>query len=198
MATNEILTKKKEQRKSQIALRSAIDASRRAAGADAVARRVAALLRAHPECRIVSGFLKIGDEIDPQPSLDAALALGCRLCLPVMVGKGQPLIFRAWTPGDELLEKQWGIREPGPSAEPLDPDVLLVPMLSFDVRGGRLGYGGGFFDRTIAAARARRSLMAVGVCFDEQRVDSVPRLDYDERLDWVLTPSATIDCRTAG
>ena len=97
-----------------------------------------------------------------------------------------------------MVERQWGITEPAESAEVLEPDVLLMPLLAFDDAGGRLGYGGGYYDRTLAGLRARRAVLAVGLAFDMQRVDSVPCLDYDEPLDWVLTPSRAIDCRPAG
>jgi 5-formyltetrahydrofolate cyclo-ligase len=76
----------------------------------------------------------------------------------------------------------------------LEPDILLVPLLAFDAAGWRLGYGGGFYDRTLKGLRARKSVVAIGIAFDEQQVDAVPHLDYDERIDWVLTPSGPILC----
>jgi 5-formyltetrahydrofolate cyclo-ligase len=76
----------------------------------------------------------------------------------------------------------------------LEPDILLVPLLAFDGRGRRLGYGGGFYDRTLAGLRARKPIAAVGLAYDEQRIDEVPHLDYDEMLDWVLTPSGPMRC----
>ena len=109
-----------------------------------------------------------------------------------MQGKGLPLVFRAWKPGDPLNAGVWGIQEPLPSAPALDPDILLVPLLAFDTRGYRLGYGGGFYDRTLAGFRMRKRVVAIGVAFDEQRIDAVPHTDYDQRLDWVLTPSGPI------
>ena len=167
----------------------------RAAAAAAVAERVGTLLGARPGLCVVSGFLPIGDEFDTRPALDLAQRLGHRVCLPVMVDRNQPLLFRAWQPGDPLIERQWGIREPVALAEALVPDVLLMPLLAFDETGGRLGYGGGYFDRTLAGLRARGGVLAVGLAFDMQRVDLVPCLDYDERLDVVLTPTRSIDCR---
>jgi 5-formyltetrahydrofolate cyclo-ligase len=140
----------------------------------------------------VSGFSAIGDEIDPLPLLAKLTLGGHRACLPVMQGKAAPLLFRSWKPGDLLRATVWGIREPLPSAESMEPDVLLVPLLVFDKRGYRLGYGGGFYDRTIAGLRARKTVIAIGVAFDEQRIDAVPHTDHDQRLDWVLTPSGPI------
>jgi len=106
----------------------------------------------------------------------------------------RPLILRAWAPGDELAETTWGIREPLASSPEVFPDVVLVPLLVFDAAGYRLGYGGGFYDRTLASLRRRKPMIAVGLAYDEQRIDAVPHCDYDERLDWVLTPSGPLRC----
>jgi 5-formyltetrahydrofolate cyclo-ligase len=89
----------------------------------------------------------------------------------------------------------WGIPEPKADKPVLEPNVLLVPLLAFDARGGRLGYGGGFYDRTLAGLRAKKPIVAIGLAYDEQQVDAVPHLDYDQRLDWVLTPSGPIRCQ---
>lgn len=144
----------------------------------------------------VSGFLPIGEELDPAPLMLRLAGEGYRLCLPVMEAKGKPLLFRAWTPGDVLEEVMWGIREPLPSAPLVDPDVLLSPLLAFDQQGYRLGYGGGFYDRTLARLRSIKPLVAIGLALDEQKVDAVPHADYDERVDWVLTPSGPLRCGT--
>jgi 5-formyltetrahydrofolate cyclo-ligase len=143
---------------------------------------------------VVSGFLAIGEEIDPAPLMLRLLAEGYGLCLPVMEAKGKPLIFRTWKPGDPLAETMWGIREPLPEAPAVDPDVILGPLLAFDNAGYRLGYGGGFYDRTLARLRALKPIVSIGIAFDEQRVDAVPHVDYDERLDWVLTPTGPLKC----
>jgi 5-formyltetrahydrofolate cyclo-ligase len=142
----------------------------------------------------VSGFSAIGDEISPLPLLVRLAGEGHRLCLPVMPGKGLPLSFRAWTPGDATTAAVWGIHEPLLSAPVLDPDVLLIPLLAFDDRGNRLGYGGGFYDRTIAQLRALKPVVTIGLAFDEQRVVAVPHGDHDEGLEWVLTPTGPVRC----
>jgi 5-formyltetrahydrofolate cyclo-ligase len=144
---------------------------------------------------IVSGFSAIRDEIDAGALLQRLAGEGFRLALPVMQGKGKPLLFRAWAPGDEMGRATWGIAEPLPSRPVLEPDVVLVPLLAFDTQGYRLGYGGGFYDRTLASLRARKSIIAVGIGYDELRIDAVPHLDYDQRLDWVLTPSGPLRCQ---
>ena len=135
---------------------------------------------------VISAYLAIGDEIDPLAVLDPSQG---SLCLPVMIAKGQPLQFRRWSPGAPLVARMWGIREPDAAAETVTPDTLLVPLLAFDRTGTRLGYGGGFFDRTLAALRASGPVTAIGLAFDAQQVDSVPQADYDEPLDYVVTPT---------
>jgi 5-formyltetrahydrofolate cyclo-ligase len=142
----------------------------------------------------VSGFLPIGEELDPTPLMQRLAGSGFNLCLPVMEAKGKPLLFRGWSPGDPLDEVTWGIREPRASAPVVEPDVLLSPLLAVDRNGYRLGYGGGFYDRTLARLRSFKPVVAIGLAFDEQMVDAVPHADYDERLDWVLTPSGPLRC----
>lgn len=143
---------------------------------------------------VVSGFLAIGEEIDPTPLLKRLICEGYTAALPVMEGKGKPLVFRAWAPGDPLAEVTWGIREPLSSAPIVEPDIILGPLLAYDQSGYRLGYGGGFYDRTLARLRSLKPVVSIGLAYDEQRVDAVPHLDYDERLDWVLTPGGALRC----
>jgi 5-formyltetrahydrofolate cyclo-ligase len=163
--------------------------------AEAVAAHGLAFLQPEPAA-VVSGFASLPDEFRLWPLLRALSDQGSRLALPVMQGKGRPLIFRNWSPGDAMDSGVWGIAEPKADKAVLEPDILLVPLLAFDAGGWRLGYGGGFYDRTLKGLRARKSVVAVGIAFDEQRVDAVPHLDYDERLDWALTPSGPIRCQT--
>ena len=143
---------------------------------------------------VVSGFAAIRDEIDPAPLMRWLLAEGFRLALPVMQGKGKPLLMRAWTPGDAMAPAAWGIAEPLADKPVLEPDVVLVPLLAFDVRGYRLGYGGGFYDRTLQRLRKLKPVVAVGLAYDEQIVDAVPVESYDQKLDWVLTPTGPLHC----
>ncbi len=145
--------------------------------------------------RKVSAFLPIGEELNPSPLMNRLRRDGHELALPVMVGKGLPLIFRSWAPGDPLVTVVWGIREPAATATEVTPDIVLLPLLAFDRSGQRLGYGGGFYDRTLHALRRAGPVMAIGLAFVEQEVDAVPHLDYDEPLDWVLTPEGPIRCR---
>jgi 5-formyltetrahydrofolate cyclo-ligase len=184
---------KKEMRRQAKAARKEAFARLGAGASEAIARHgIAFAGRSAPA--IVSGFLAIGDEIDPTPLIERLICEGYRICLPVMEGKGKPLVFRAWSPGDPLAETTWGIREPLPEADVLDPDIVLGPLLAFDAEGYRLGYGGGFYDRTLARLRALKPIVSIGIAFDEQRVDAVPHVDYDERLDWILTPTGPLKC----
>lgn len=184
--------KKDLRRRSKAARRAAFEC-RGATASEEIARHGIGFAE-RPAPAVVSGFLAIGEEIDPMPLMQRLLGEGYRLCLPVMEGKGKPLVFRAWAPGEPLAETMWGIREPLPEAETLDPDVVLGPLLAFDALGYRLGYGGGFYDRTLARLRALKPIVSIGIAFDEQRVDAVPHVDYDERLDWILTPSGPLKC----
>ena len=137
---------------------------------------------------VLSAYLPVRTELDVTPILRHAHALGSATCLPVVSGRGRPLVFRRWAPGDALVDGTFRIAVPPEDAEVLEPDILLVPMLAFDDEGFRLGYGGGFYDRTLARRRALApGTLAVGVAYAGQRVDRLPRNAGDERLDWILT-----------
>ena len=141
----------------------------------------------------VSGYWPLGDEIDPRPVLEALHERGHPIGLPAMPGSAQPLTFRAWQPGAELHDGGFGTRVPPESAPVIVPRVLLVPMLAFDRAGYRLGYGGGFYDRTLAQLRADQAdTLAVGVAYQAQEVDRVPRDRYDQRLDMILTEQGSV------
>ncbi len=192
--TSDILEAKKALRARIKAWRAGLSAEVQAQAADAVAKQGLDFLEPRPKGSVVSGFAPLADEFRVWPLLRRLNGEGFRLALPVMQGKGQPLVFRAWTPGDAMDSGVWGIAEPRADKAALEPDILIVPLLAFDRRGWRLGYGGGFYDRTLKGLRARKAVVAVGLAHDEQEVDAVPHLDYDQRLDWVLTPSGPIRC----
>ena len=184
---------KREERARALARRAEAYVRHRDTAGEALARHGLSFLPVPTDC-LVSGFSAIRDEIDPAPLLLRLAEEGHRLALPVLQGKGRPLCFRSWAPGDPMAEGQWGIAEPLPSQQEVFPDVVLVPLLAFDAEGYRLGYGGGFYDRSLAGLRSRKPVIAVGIGYDEQRIDAVPHLDYDQRLDWVLTPSGPLRC----
>lgn len=143
---------------------------------------------------IVSGFIPYKSEIDTVPLLARLSREGWRTCLPVVIGADQPLLFRAWMPGEPLVPGVWDIPIPPETAAEVLPDVLLVPMLAFDRQGYRLGYGGGFYDRTLEKLRAAKRVWAVGVAYAAQEVVSVPRGAHDAPLDYVMTEQETFAC----
>ena len=147
-----------------------------------------ALLDGNPG-RIVSGYLPIRDELTPLPLMLALLKAGRTLALPVIVTKWAPLTFRSWQPADPLVPAAFGLREPLPAAPEVLPDVLLVPLAAFDAEGYRIGYGGGYYDRTLALYRSQRSVTAVGIAHDEQEVPVFAHEPHDQRLDYLITPS---------
>jgi 5-formyltetrahydrofolate cyclo-ligase len=143
---------------------------------------------------VVSGFFPYQSEIDTRPLLGRLAGEGWMTCLPIVIGMGQPLIFRRWYPGEPTVPGKWKIPVPPESAETVEPDVLLVPMLAFDRRGYRLGYGGGFYDRTLALLRAKKAIVAIGVAYSAQEVDSVPHDATDQPLDFVMTEREVFRC----
>jgi 5-formyltetrahydrofolate cyclo-ligase len=180
-------------RRAALARRDAMPAAERAAAAEVIAAR--AFPVAIAPGRTVSGFMPIKSEINPLPLMRRLAAMGVQLALPAIAGRGRPLTLRAFAIGDELASGPWGIREPRPDAPEVVPDVMLVPLLAFDRTGQRIGYGAGYYDLTLAAVRAAKPVVAVGIAFAAQEVSGVPSTARDERLDLVLTEHETIDCR---
>lgn len=145
----------------------------------------------------VSAFLPIGSEIDTLPTMRTLTDLGHITALPVVTGKNQPLIFRKWFVGEDLVPGTFGTSEPLSSEPEIIPEVLLVPLLSFDSYGYRLGYGGGFYDRTIEKLERDARVTTVGVAFSAQHVDTVPRGSHDRPLQWIATENQVIRAQSA-
>jgi 5-formyltetrahydrofolate cyclo-ligase len=175
--------------------RAAAAAAAGGAGA-ALCRHLIALLDARtidlPPGAAVSAYWPKGDELDPRPAMEALAARGHPIGLPVVVGRGAPLVFRRWAPGDRLEPAGFGLREPAGDRPEVIPALLLVPLLAFDRRGGRLGYGGGFYDRTLARLRDEGRPIAVGVAYAGQEMPALPQGPGDRTLDWILTEGETI------
>jgi 5-formyltetrahydrofolate cyclo-ligase len=180
-------------RRDAVTRRDAIPPGERAQAAETIAARPFPL-EIVPGM-IVSGFSPLKTEINPFPLMRRLAAAGAKLALPVVQGRGKPLIMRAFAFGDALASGQWGIREPKPDAAEVAPDILLVPLLAFDRQGNRIGYGAGYYDMTIAALRAKKPAVAVGVAYAAQEIDAVPVTPRDARLDLVLTEREVIDFR---
>jgi 5-formyltetrahydrofolate cyclo-ligase len=173
------------------AARTAALARRKAAAAGAVglARQAAGHLIANvgrPCGAVVSGYLATRDELDPLPAMLGLYGLGYRVCVPVTEGRGTVLRFREWRPGAATTPGPLGIPVPAEGAW-LTPASLIVPLLAFDRRGHRLGYGGGYFDRTLAALRGEAPIRAIGFAFAAQEVAEVPAGATDARLDAIVT-----------
>ncbi len=177
-------------------LRRAAFAERKVAhaqAATAVPDATARLLREIGEARgrVISGYMPIRTELDPVPAMAALHAEGARICVPVIAGRGLPLDFREWRPGAPLEEGPFGAMVPAGGAW-LVPEILIVPLVAFDRGLNRLGYGGGFYDRTLALLRRERGVRAIGFAFAAQEVPRLPAEPTDQALDAVVTESATI------
>ncbi|KUJ76966.1 5-formyltetrahydrofolate cyclo-ligase [Ruegeria marisrubri] len=135
----------------------------------------------------LSGYMPIRTEIDPLPAMAEASAYG-PVGVPVIQGAGLPLRFSRWTPDGELKDGPFGAKVPVVD-DYFDPEILIVPLVAFDASGGRLGYGGGFYDRTLEGLRAKRPTLAIGFAFDAQEAEDLPLEPTDQRLDMVVTES---------
>jgi len=182
------LLKIKTEARAQAKLRRAeAAASAGFAAAEAVSERVAALLADFPKTTLVAGYWPIGTELDVRHTLSHLDLIGFGCALPVVMAKGEPLTFRTWTPQTLMERSGLGILAPAATVPEADPDVLLVPLLAFDRAGYRLGYGAGFYDRTLERLRRSKHVTAIGIGFAGQEMDSVPRDQYDQPLDWLVT-----------
>ena len=138
---------------------------------------------------IVSGYWPIRDEVDTRMLLRRLHEEGMRCSLPVTQGKNKGLLFRRWQPGDILQEEKFSVAVPAPGQPVLVPEIMLVPLLAIDRKGNRLGYGGGYFDRTLLNRRrcGEGPVVAVGLAYEAQIVSHVPNDEGDIRLDWLIT-----------
>lgn len=176
-----------------LAKRSRAEAARQRPRAnEQVTERVKALL-SRPS--ILSGYwpLPHEPELDPRPLMHWFHEQGGVLALPAVPRTRAPLVFREWAPDTRLVQGRFGVLEPPQSAPPCLPRVVLVPLLAFDREGHRLGYGGGFYDRTLQMLRAQTEIWAMGLAYANQELDAVPRGPYDEPLDFIATEDELIE-----
>ncbi len=190
---SELRAQKSQLRQQMKRLRDDVLQDNPTAPSEQIARHELAFLE-HSAGTVVSAYMAMPGELDPAPLVNRLIADGTRIALPVVVAKGQPLVFRLWQPGDAMASGTWGIKEPLPDKLDVSPDIMLVPLLAFDARGGRLGYGGGFYDRTIGVLRAQGCVITVGLALQAQAVDAVPMGPHDQYLDWILTPAGARRC----
>lgn len=133
---------------------------------------------------VLAGYIPIRGEADPRPALAAHRG---PTCLPVIVAQDQPLRFHLWRTGQPLEPGAFGTMQPSTATESVQPQIVVVPMAAFDRRGARIGYGGGFYDRTLEKLRAAGPVLALGFGFAAQQVASVPRAGHDQLLDLLVT-----------
>ena len=153
-----------------------------AAGQGQAAELLADVLSAHAG-KVLAGYMPMRTEIDPMPAMAAHQGL---VGVPVIMAAATPLKFREWAPGVAMIAGDFGALIPAEGAW-ITPQVVIVPLLAFDARGYRLGYGGGFYDRTLQGLRAKGPILAIGFAFAAQEVDVVPTDAFDQKLDLVVT-----------
>ncbi len=138
---------------------------------------------------IVSAYWPLHSEIDPRDFLKIFHERGGHIVLPTIGTQDTSLAFYSWQPEQVLIRSPWGFMEPEKTSLPVDPEILLLPLLAFDDAGHRLGYGQGHYDRTISALRSRQKIIIIGLAFDAQKVSFIPHDWYDQKLDYVVTPT---------
>ena len=162
------------------------------AGHPAQSALLSEVLAAH-RGKVLAGYMPIRTEIDPRPAMTEVAAFG-PVAVPVIRAAGQPLVFSQWNPGCTLVDGPFGARVPE-AERLLAPEVLIVPLVAFDRRGGRLGYGGGFYDRSLEGLRARGPVLAIGFAWSAQEAENLPLEPTDQPLDLIVTERAVIDLR---
>lgn len=179
--------RKRELRRRLSERRRTLDPDVRAEASRAAARHALQALPWRERGRIAL-FWPLADEIDTAPLLHALHGLGAEPLLPRMQGRGRPLVFHRWTPELDLIDGPFRVREPPPGLPSVLPEIVLAPLLAFDARGARLGYGAGFYDRSFAAiSAAGGDPIRCGLCFADQEVEEVPAGVNDIPLQQVVT-----------
>lgn len=135
---------------------------------------------------VVAAYMPIRTEISPLPAMTALHEVGRLIVVPVIRAAGQPLVFSRWQPDARMIAGPFGAEIPA-EEELFDPDIVITPLLAFDRKGYRLGYGGGFYDRTFEALRKTKSAIGIGFAYSAQEVDEVPIEPTDQRLDRIVT-----------
>lgn len=186
--SGDLAERKAAARKAAMARRKAAHAADRGASAG----RLSEVLAGHRGVPL-SGFMPIRTEIDPLPAMEEAHAHG-DVAVPVILAAGQPLVFSRWSPGCAMVPGTFGAMVPE-REDLITPQILIVPLLAFDAKGGRLGYGGGFYDRTLEILRANGAAMAIGFAYDAQESDDLPLEPTDQPLDLIVTETRILTPR---
>lgn len=141
-------------------------------------------------CGVYAGYMPIHSELSPLLLLENLVGLGCDVALPITPKVGQPLGFHRWEIGGLLEDGPYGTKQPPASNDKCIPDVIFAPLLAFDKAGWRLGYGGGFYDRTVAGLRGfDQQVTLIGIAYEKQKLDKIPVGPFDMPLDAVLSPA---------
>ncbi|MGB0935386.1 MAG: 5-formyltetrahydrofolate cyclo-ligase [Alphaproteobacteria bacterium] len=135
----------------------------------------------------VSGYWPIGSEADPRPAMYNLFADNHNLCLPYARKENAVMTFHHWVPGHDLIRDEVGTPSSGLDAPEIHPGVMIVPLLAFDEKGHRIGYGRGHYDRAIAEARSSRDIITIGVGYEAQKLEIIPAEETDQALDWIVT-----------
>ena len=141
----------------------------------------------------IAGYLPIKTEIDPLSAMEEAFAYSL-VGVPVIQGNSKPLKFSRWEPGCHLKKGPFDVQIPV-NSNYLVPEVLIIPMVAFDRNGGRLGYGGGFYDRTLDYLRSRHATLAIGFAYSEQEFENLPLEPTDQKLDMIITEREIIELK---
>lgn len=177
--------------------RAAIPNEERAARSRACVAQLLALIEPLP-ATVIAGFWPLPGELGLEPAFARLAARGHTMALPRMQGQARPLTFHVYRPGDPLVSGSFGVQEPSPEAPAVRPRVVLVPLLGFDRRGHRLGYGKGFYDRTLAGLHADDpDLLALGVTFASQEVPLIPTHAGDHPLNAIVTEREIVQVKPA-
>lgn len=139
----------------------------------------------------LAGYAQMRTEIDPTPAMEEAAAHGI-VGLPVIMAAATPVKFRTWAPGCEMVPGEFGAQIPA-KGDWIEPEILIVPLVAFSRAGGRLGYGGGFYDRTLEGLRAKRATLAIGFAYAAQEMDDLPLEPTDQPLDLIVTERGVIE-----
>jgi len=180
---------KEQLRTEALARRDGLDKAFREEAARAITERARDFSDLHG-VNPVGGYWPIRSEVDPRPLMEALLERGQDVALSQILHPH--LSWRLWQPGDVLVKGGFGVREPGPDAPEVFPKALIVPLVAFDRRGGRIGYGKGHFDRAIAALEAQHPVLTIGLAYAVQEIEQVPVEEHDRLLDIVITEAELI------
>lgn len=148
-----------------------------------------------PSDAVIGSYWPVKSEVDVRPLLSHFYKRGHTCGLPIVQAQNKPLLFREWSPGELLVSGLYNILTPDDNAPLVNPTVLFIPVLGFDRQGHRLGHGEGYYDRTLENLRVDHPIIAIGIAYDCQEVDSIPYEHFDQRLNYIITPTQVIEIK---